>query len=1335
MAPLYDGTYLYKVTFAGVLDGNGMTLANLNINTDNTGLDNFGLFAQIGYEGSTTKAVVKNFTMTVRTYKSTGNSSAGMLAGTIVNASVVNIKLNGNNQTVSAINTAGALAGAVYSTNGVIITLADIDIENVVVEATYSSLRGTLNSRSEDTGYFFKKFTVESEGTQTSKDNPHDFKSLYDSQTKTTKTSLAARKEVSYAGIVAGFVLANNSTIELAPDKRINDYRTKAEQSTINNVIVKGSAIVSTADNSGGLFGYVGENTLVRNSKLIVSDDQLLKGFNNIGGIVGENHGIIEQCSVEYDAKTQAEYDATLIDNDAKNGTFNLFDMSTGEPYYVVSVGGIAGKSENGVIIDSYTTVNVIKNLSYIAGGIVGYSEGYNYLGYVYNTGAVMGLYVIGGIVGFQVSDVTSEEGTGNVIPDRTLVMENVVSLTNWNAYNETINVRNTITTRLFENYKYMYKNSGSYYNFYLKMPEVGNAPINYRTALYDFNKDGNVTNQDLIDLQETYRIGHTNYYVGSVIGKAMLRSGESNIRNSAKDDDETAPQDANSHIIYSNKVLNRLYNYETNKNNSSNVFSSTFGLVTTTGNVESGSREDNYFKVSFVVEGGQDLNINSLSYRVAYHTPKVEDGYTGIKFNEYQMIDATAETGTNYVDRFDFNQLFTSQEYKQQLLGKSYTGVEFNENEEIIACKTTKNIFNSGYNDNRHSAGSSGHFIDDKLVWGMQYFTERNGSRKIGYRPNFANGLTPGREVIDSPEKLTKAFTNSSSGKTYEITEDITINVSNVKGDKFINYVGSIKSMYIGAKGANKTEKAVITINMPKEPETGKRNYLATIFKIWSGATFNNIKFVINVNKDIYRELEVADTNYGILANTLDGVYLVNCDFEINLQSKFIVDAVGSKTGEESQHAYFGENVGVLFGAVNNSDISNCNFKINVFSIEINNPVVNNFGLLAGRINGSNIVNSKFEVVTTNSSKDINVLVVRSAPTLNIGGIAGTILNSRYVTNEMVWPVGYNNKIVVTDKCDNLVKNIGSMFGNANQLNMAGFSDNSKNKVMSLSYLPDNALNLDELNVAAVAGKANSTRIDTFVIKNVENADKSVYTITLNNNERTDVVVKKNLSIGSMIGYDNGSSQLGRLGAVASYIDIYSEIKSYSANVGGLIGYSYGSNQLITNGLYDGVIEVINQQEYKVENDIVEGKEVTIITEADTIVGGIVGNLFGYGALDAVVFSGNIKVTTAGNDKQHTNTYLGGILGLANANSKISNFASIGLLYANKDTLDETDGRVYISGVLGYNNGIFTGSYGYSYINLIPDDDTTPVKSKAELSAITNGMVSSLTPRTRPFW
>ena len=139
---------------------------------------------------------------------------------------------------------------------------------------------------------------------------------------------------------------------------------------------------------------------------------------------------------------------------------------------------------------------------------------------------------------------------------DNQLIMNTVVSLTNWNASGgaNPIIVRDVITARLFENSKFMYNNSGSYDNYYFKMPEIGNAPINY----IDETPTGDT-------VEESYRSGHNAYYVGSVVGKTMFRYNSTAIGNSYG---STVEQ--NSHVIYNTNLIEDLYNQ------SSNVFSST---------------------------------------------------------------------------------------------------------------------------------------------------------------------------------------------------------------------------------------------------------------------------------------------------------------------------------------------------------------------------------------------------------------------------------------------------------------------------------------------------------------------------------------------------------------------------------------------------------------------------------------------------------------------------------------------------------------------------------------------------------------------------------------
>ncbi len=1270
----YDGTYLYKIIFAGVLDGNGMTLSNLNINTDSTGLDNFGLFAQIGHKEATFKSVVKNFTMNLRTFRSTGNANAGMIAGTIVNSSIVNVKLNGNSQTISALNTAGAVAGTIYSTNNVSVTLADIIVENVKVEASYGSLDGTINGRSE-TDNFYKNFTVETEGTQSSE--KHSFVSLYKKYivngVEVYGTVLDDNiKKVSYAGAVAGVIVGNNSNVNVELGNDYTDYRSKAEQSTINNIVAKGDIVISTADNSGGLFGYVGENTAIRNSKLIVSDNQLIKGFNNVGGIVGENHGIIELCSVAYSDDEQAKYDAKIDSNEMDNGTFNLFDMTDGEPYYVVSVGGIAGSSENGVIIDSYTTINVVKQLSYIAGGIIGYAEGYNYLGYVYSTGSVLGLYITGGTIGLQVSDMASDSTDFANRVD----MDVVVALTNWNASNDVLSVRDVITLRLYENYKYIYTNNSSYYNFYLKMPEVGNASIHH------MNSDEEIENK--------YRNSHNNYYVGSVVGKTMFRSSGGGVANSTGGS-------GLSHVIFDDSLMSKLYA----KSNS--VYSTTFGLVSTTGDVESGSRVDDYFKTSFTVENSQENKINSLSYRVAYDV--ADDGND---LNEYTLIDGAADSGSSYIDRFTFAQVFTTQEYKQQLLGKSYKGTP-DANGYIIACTATKNIFQNGYSSNRYGAGTGSFTGNNDLIWEMD-----------GLLPKFANGLVSSNDEITNAEKLIAAFSNSSSGKTYVVKNDISIDVSNTTKDKFIEYYGGIKSMFVGMLGGVSGAQPTITINLTQPTGTADYNNLASIFNLWSGATFQNIKFVININKDILassaNRLEIAGENYGLLANTIDGVYITDCVFEINVDGSWLLDAVGAGA-DPSVHAYNGKNVGVLFGSVDNSEIERSTFVIKSNSvINLDNEKIENVGLFAGTINSSNISECIFEF------SDFDININSCADTVNIGGIAGTVIGSKMSETTMNLLASYNNLITVLDGKSNNVKNIGGAFGSISKFNYSGHSVNSENnKVMSLHYKSSSGITVEQLNIANFTGISINSRIDNYLIENDDGNNRYTTLKALNNGKS--ILVNK-LSLGSMVGYDKGSTQIGRVGVVGNYIDITSDINSYDASAGGIVGRTDGSNQLLTNVFYDGEMVITNMQEGKSEYQTVDNKQVIVVTYATTSVGGLVGLVYGSAELKNVMSSAQQSVVVSDSSKSYVTVAIGGLIGTAKANVKIENFASIGQFLnacENKDTFSDANGYVYVGGVIGNNAAIFTGKSGYSYIELPTN------KTSAEVSAITNGVVSNL--------
>lgn len=1253
----YKDTSLYMVTFGGVLDGNGMTLSNLNLNTkiDSPVLENFGLFGQIGYSKSTSKAVVKNINITVNTFGAKGNSKTGILAGTILNASIVNVKIDGGSATndlnvVSGSNMAGALAGLIYAQDdNMSVSIIDVEITNVRVEAAYGSLGGTITARSEDTSkHFYNAFTIEKSGQQTSTGS--SFESIQDNDGKTNIADKSSR--VSYAGGVAGVILARNYDTKLDKDSDFSVYRTKSNESTISNITVSGNIRISTADNAGGLFGYVGENTLVRNSRFVVSDGQLLKANNFVGGIVGENHGSIEQCTVAYTSDAlqddnQSKFDSTILNNDRDNGIFTLFDMSEGTPYYTVAIGGIAGYSENGIILDSYVKVNVIKELSFVAGGIVGYAKGYNYLGYLYNTGAVFGRDVMGGIIGLQIVDNVN---------GGTVRMKNVVSLTNWNASSKDLSIRDKITKILYDNEKTIYAKVGTtgYDNFYIKMPEVGNAPISLESSL------------------ASYRLAHSQYYVGSVVGKALIRNGNGieNKQNASTNDSDQY------HIFQSSEKLATIYD-----GNVDGVFSATLGLVSSTGDIASGDRVDDYFKTSFTVDGGEDNTINSLSYRVAYQE---ENG-----INSYDLTTDESTPSSAYLDKFTFEKIFDAQEYIPQLLGVSYSADE--SAEEVSSTRTPFNIFRVGYNGSDRYVGSAnasnkGQFVDTVSgIWEVSTDT----SDDFYYLPMYANGIVVSIINVSDADTLKSAFANVSAGKTYIIENDIILTYS--EQDSSTLYHGGIKSLFVGN---SEIQNPKITI------QVSDSSNLASIFNLFSGAVLQNIDFDIQITHDNWGEVLIDGDNYGLLANTLEGVQIYNCNFEITINNTDNSVNFGIANASAPEANFESSNVGVLFGAVNSSTIIGSKFTINLAKATLDCDTISNFGLFAGKVSRSSFKDVKFEIDRDNVEIDI---ISTSENKINIGGLIGKVENSK-MSN-----ISINNPtIAINDKVANDVS-VGGLFGLGGQLNLVDIMPNSDDyhNLPKVNYVASKSKNVD---LALVVGRSNASRIGNVILS----SSNRLLAETSGN------VVLDSINMGAFVGFDESGSQVGRTSVAGSYATLSCDVSSTKLNVGGIVGYSKENYRLLTNVFEDGKITVTNNN---ISHIVTTNGKENVITYATTFVGGLLGFADNKVGLYDIISAGDIQVNIPESlsQNQSLRVAVGGIVGGTSGSLYLDDFASMGTLALNKLDYNKNVYESYISGVLGYNDGILSATNGYSYVEL------PKINTQTLCSAITSGVVSGI--------
>ena len=129
-----------------------------------------------------------------------------------------------------------------------------------------------------------------------------------------------------------------------------------------------------------GIFQNITISATVENVGVLDSYFRLKEGYD-VGGIVGYNSGIIRNC-----------YNEAMV--------INLYDDTN-------YLGGICGVNEGGTIIGCYNTGKVANSVRGTrAGGICGRSN--NKIFNCYNTGSVMGGYMVGGICGSNESSPTS---------------------------------------------------------------------------------------------------------------------------------------------------------------------------------------------------------------------------------------------------------------------------------------------------------------------------------------------------------------------------------------------------------------------------------------------------------------------------------------------------------------------------------------------------------------------------------------------------------------------------------------------------------------------------------------------------------------------------------------------------------------------------------------------------------------------------------------------------------------------------------------------------------------------------------------------------------------
>lgn len=162
------------------------------------------------------------------------------------------------------------------------------------------------------------------------------------------------------------------------------------------------------SSNHAGLFGYVGNKGMIRDLLLANINVTATADYQNLGTLVGENNGTIDNVSVD-------------------GGTVSAGSFSG------ANAGGLVGNNVNGTIENSSANVAVDGNA--IVGGLVGTNFGA--ISQSHATGDVTGMGDVGGLIGDNFGSVAQSYASGNVSSDS--VNLEMGGLVGYNAHGATI--------------------------------------------------------------------------------------------------------------------------------------------------------------------------------------------------------------------------------------------------------------------------------------------------------------------------------------------------------------------------------------------------------------------------------------------------------------------------------------------------------------------------------------------------------------------------------------------------------------------------------------------------------------------------------------------------------------------------------------------------------------------------------------------------------------------------------------------------------------------------------------------------------------------------------
>lgn len=342
MEPIARSCETEKKWFDGVFLGEGHTVSNINIKTENNPSYAFGLFGWVGKLAKIENLTISNINVNLSSITNKVDNKAGGLAGFCDQGEKIdNVSVNGS--TIKGTAYVGGLVGE----NKKVINNSDITTSSV-------SSVGTRNIIFDNNEIYVGGIAGKSEN------EINNCKVLGESKIGEGNIAIdeswSYKKDQYYVGGIVGYT--NATVTSPSVDSRV---------SVIGGAITKVAFDKFKATYTGGVIGYKETNQTINGSFNVSCN---VSGHDNVGGIIGFNAG-------------------GDIDNVVFSGTI------TGDGQ---NIGGIVGANTGGKISNCTNNVS-INTLGKNVGGIVGCNSN-QIIESCYNNKTITGDQNVGGIVG-----------------------------------------------------------------------------------------------------------------------------------------------------------------------------------------------------------------------------------------------------------------------------------------------------------------------------------------------------------------------------------------------------------------------------------------------------------------------------------------------------------------------------------------------------------------------------------------------------------------------------------------------------------------------------------------------------------------------------------------------------------------------------------------------------------------------------------------------------------------------------------------------------------------------------------------------------------------------